>query len=993
MDFVVLLLIPLSAVPALLMARSIIKMRKKLINAEKSKQHLKAGLEIRLAEQGKNRQDLEEKLYIAQKEYKCLEEALKLKIEKEEEWVRIQKDEEKQRLVEKEAREKAKKETLERLEAERLQLEKRLSQTAEETKHLSDKLRKKEAECDRLGEEHRKLQEREKYWQAEREERDRLEKEATEKFESQIQELTGKIHNANEEQNLLKETKRELVKRIEDLHQTHVNEKQRWILEIEVKDKTHQETLDKIDAERRNLEGKLLDAEKELILTKKEIRTEMKEKEELKRSLNEKINELVIEYQHLREILFRTQNEYKRLEEETKLGEKQKELEILVDELQHLKGELSKSKEKRKRLTNRLRAINPTHRGGRSRGPVNGKGNNGSEEKRSRTLKPELICWKKVSSWIIGIELPEELECQYIFQDGVQLECDRAYTNRYLLKKMDRKFEIISHEGEKDTWLINSDRDYLIFKLRDNWEGPGRLVRYSTAGYYVIVAPRDWKRDEKISGSASIIPESTQFEELKTHFFYLEKDGIVSIVFNTLDGIQVQVDSNSPRFKLIGQKISDVSDDKGPLFIEEPPLIQSLSISKGWDNIGLIVVGEEGAGGNRWRESFVPNSSFQDQTNLVDLIGERSGWYFLRIYDRNNDLVESMDFRFLKSLQSLQIEGCPSCLPGPNGYENILIRFAHHPDCKVELMDMDKQHLLRVQHCNEQTTVNLPPNAALDKTKWVLIDGGAEVDITITIGRVWWSLSTLEIMPSTWADKSIALSRKDFSAVTNNALWVKLPHSRFTRKIGVGFNQTKKRFYEIRVGACEIAIPLRDFSDCEEILNPKEECLFQIFVDSPKGSYISPVLNIILSFICNHCNFTTTSEQQALLHIDAHLPDIITHLPYDELWRRSGGSLPAKIHKCAYCSFYARGDDLENLTSKICSHIENDCITAIREYGRPKISFSVVTDVDEIRDRVKLNLPHIYRCEICGKEFYGNDRDKMLHHLQLTHRGKVFKFY
>jgi chromosome segregation ATPase len=168
---------------------------------------------------------------------------------------------------------------------------------------------------------------------------------------------------------------------------------------------------------RRHLEEKLLNVEEERTRIEEEIKVEIKEKEALKKVLNEKMNQLVTECQQLREILSKTQNEYQPLEEEVKLGVKQEELEPLGDELQNLREKLSESKEKRKRLVNRLRAIKPIDRGGRSRGSVKEKGGNGLEE-RSRSLKPELICWKEGPAWIIGVEVPEELESQGISQDG-----------------------------------------------------------------------------------------------------------------------------------------------------------------------------------------------------------------------------------------------------------------------------------------------------------------------------------------------------------------------------------------------------------------------------------------------------------------------------------------------------------------------------------------------------------------------------------------------
>lgn len=986
MNIIVVILIFLCTVPTILLTRHLNNLRKKVKNTEESNRRFRLRLDARLKGEERTRRDLEEKLSKTEKEYKRIENELEQKAKEEGERRRIQEEKEKLASAETEIRQKAEKERLEQLETERLQLENKLSQAAEERRHFEGKLRKAEEERDRVQEEQQKLKEKEYHWQAEREQWHRVEKEITDKLEFQKKELEEQIHKANEEQYFLKGAIRELVKQIEDLQQTHANERQQWESEIEARDKTQQKMLETFDTERRNLEGKLQKVEEDRIRTQEEIKTGIKEKEELNKVLNEKINELVAEYQQLKEVLSKTQNEYKRLEEELKLGVRQEELEQLGDELLSVRKELLKSNQKRKRLTKKLRAVDPIHRGGRSRGPVKEERARVSEGKRRRSLKPELICWKESSAWIVGVELPEGVESLDISQDEIKLECDSTYGNRYPLRKMELKFEITSSEGGEYTSLVGSHRSYLVFKLGNNWEGPGRLVRYSTTGYYLIIAPGDWNRDEEISGLPSIIPESTQFEGFKAHFFYLETDGISKIVFNTLDGNQVQVDSKHPRFKLLGKEICDVSEDKGSLFVEEPPLIQSLSVPKGWNDIGLIVVGEEGGKGNRWRESFVPDSSIRDQRNLLDLISERSGWYFLRIYDRNNALVESMDFRFLKNLQSIRIEGCSSCLPGPNGYENIFIRFVHHPGCEVELIDMDKQQLFDVQRENGQTTVTVPANPALDVSNWTIVDGNARVDVTTIIGRMWWSFWTLESVPSTWTDKSIPLFRKDFSAVTNNALWLKLPRLRFTRNIGVGFNQTKKRFYEVKVGSGEVAIPLRDFSDCEEILNPKEASSFHVFVDSPKGLYMSSALNIISSLSCSRCKFTTTSEQQALSHIETHLADLIQHLSYDELWRRSGGSLPRVIYKCGYCSFYVKTSDLKNPTSTICSHIEHDHKKA------GGILFSVVTDIDEIRENVEINLPHIYRCQLCGKEFYGNDGDTMLRHLQSTHKGKVFRF-
>ena len=989
----ILFLIGLFAVPAIFTAKFVINMRKKLMNAEESKQHLQAGLEAKLKAEERKRQVLEENLIKNEEERKCLENQLKQKVENEVELCLILQRKEQQQVAEKEAYEKRKKEKLEQFEDDRRQFEEKLLQAEEEKKHLIDKLQKAERERDRLeGEQPKFLQELENRWQAEREALIRVEKERNEKMETQRQELEERIHQANQERDCLKETIRQTVKDVNELLKKHLMQEQQWRSKIEVLNKAQKEMKEKFDTERRNLEENLLNVEERRIRLEEEIKQEVEEKEELRKALNQKINQLEVEGQQLKETLFETQKEYKRLEEESKQGLNQQELGRLEGELQQLRVKLSKSKERRKRLVNRLRVIRPIDRGGRSRGPVKEKGVNGLQEERTQSLKPEIICWKEGWTWIIGIELAEGLESESISQDGIQLECDIAGGNRYPLKKMGSRIEITWSGGSETIALLRPDRNYLIFKMRNSWKEPGRLVQYSTAGYYLIVAPQDCERDIDVSGSAIVTPESTQIEGLKAHFFYQEKTKIAGIGLITADGKRVLVDSKSPRFKLVGQEVYDNSEDKGPLFAEKPPLIQALDETKGWNDVGVIVVGEEGTGSNRWRDSFVPDMSVQEQKAIDELINGRSGWYFIRIYDKDNHLIESMDFRFSKNLQGIQIEGGISCFPDLNGYESTIVRFLHHPDCKFELIDKDKEHLLEILRENGQTTVTVPPNPNCDKTDWILNDCGVEIEVSILVERIWWSCGTLEAMPNIWMDKPAQLFRKDFIATTDKALWVKLPRPLFARKIYGGFDRTKSRFYQVEVEKKEVAIPLRDFCDCEEILNSKQACLFQLFIDSPNRAESTPVISIITSFSCKYCQFITSSEQGALSHISSHVTDLIQHLTYDELWHRSGGSLPRIIYRCAYCSFYVKTSDIENPTSTICSHIEHDHKKATHEFGKGKIYFSVVTDIEEIRKNVLTNLPHIYRCKLCGKEFHGNNRGTMLNHLQVIHRDKLFKY-
>ena len=987
----------------------LINLRKRLTDAEMSKQRLKVGLQHSLQTAESTSQNLREKLYKTEQDYKNLEKELKRKAEENVERRRIQTEEEKQRLVEKEGREKTESENLERIEGERLHLENQLLQSAEEKKYLADELQKATEGCRRIEEEWRKLQEAEQRWLAERQVRDRELKEINEKLEAQRREFEESIHEANRERNYLKETIREMVKSGEDFRGKHAKEEQGWKSEIEKRDKIQKEIVEKFDIERRDLEERLLKAEEKLKSFEEETKLQKEEEEERRRGQAEEeqrrraegeeiskaqkgiIDQLEAECQQLKERLSKSDEERKYLEKELKrtaeVGPEGSGIEKFVQlgaEREQLEERLSKSEKKRKRLITKLRKIKAINRGGHPRGSIKNTGDNGSQKQRIRHLKPEIICWKQGWNWIIGIEVPEGLEAQSVSQNGIQLECDFETGKGYPLKQVESKVEIIWSGGTENIGLFVPERNHLIFKMRNNWRGPGRLVRYSTMGYYLIIVPQDWERDIEISGSASVTPESTQFEKFKAHFFYQEKAEIEAIGFITPDGKRTRVESRNPRFRLVGNEICDASEDKGPLFAKHPPLIQALDGGKGWSDVGVIIVGEEGKGKNRWRDSFVPQVGVQEQAMLNELLNERSGWYYLRIYDKDNDLIESMDFRFSKNLEGIKIEGGMSYFPDLNGYENTIVRFLHHPDCKFELIDKDKEHLLEILRENDQTSVTVPPNPNCDKTNWILNDCGVEIEVSILVERIWWSCSTLEGMPTIWMDKPAQLFRKDFIATTNKALWVRLPRPLFVRNIYGGFDRAKSRFYQVEVERKEVPIPLRDFCDCEEILNPKQEYLFQLFIDSPNKAESTPVIRIITASSCKYCQFITSSEQGVLSHISSHVRELIKHLTYEELWHRSGGSLPRIIYRCAYCPFYVKTDDIENPTSGICNHIE-------QKHVKAKIYFSIVADIDEIRENVLTNLPHIYRCEICRREFHGNDRESMLEHLVITHKDKLFK--
>ena len=487
----------------------------------------------------------------------------------------------------------------------------------------------------------------------------------------------------------------------------------------------------------------------------------------------------------------------------------------------------------------------PLKRGGRPRGPTKRHEIEKTSVTKPPSLKPEIVCWNEGWRWIVGIEVTEESETLSVAQNEEMLEQDNTDESRYRLKHAEGAVKVTWTGGEKDIPLVRPERNYLVFKMRKDWKGLGRLVMHPTTGHYLAIVPQDWKRDEEVSDSASVNPESVQLDGYKAHFFYQEQDRNTVIGFITANDKRIRVESRSPRFKLVGGEIGDDSEEMGPLFGKQPPGIQTLD-KKEWSDVGVIVVGEERSGRNRWRMQFVSQVGAKEQKLPEEIANRRGGWYFVRIYDNHDNLSESMDFRFLPALNNIRIERS-DFLPGPNGYNNVTVRFLHQTGCKVELMNEDTQHTLEIRRENDQTIVTIPPKSDCDKTHWILRDGDAEIEVTVLVKRIWWAFGVIGVTPTDWADNPITLYRKDFTAITDNALWARLPRMRFVRKIDVGFDRNKSRSYQVEVEEKEITIPLRDFCDTQEIENQQEEFEMKIWVQSEGAKHNEAVIAKILA--------------------------------------------------------------------------------------------------------------------------------------------------
>lgn len=581
--------------------------------------------------------------------------------------------------------------------------------------------------------------------------------------------------------------------------------------------------------------------------------------------------------------------------------------EILEQEAEEpeLTKEQASQKEKMKR--------SPENRGGRPRGSKI------TSIEKENDLKPpsskaDLICWNKGWEWLIGIELQENIEPVMVTQQDNALERKDLEEPIYILNSLQFPIDVLQQQNQDNQTTIQITKNEtkpLVFKMRKNWKGNGRLVSRPSIGHYLVIVPDNWKRCEELSGPEPIRPGYMQIKGYKAHYFELSSKDNKQIAFLDSSGKEITIFSTKSRFMLKGNEIIDGSEDKGPLFGGEPPNLTARD-RRIWEHISIVVIGEEGEGRKKWRTSFEPQVGKNEQNLPCELLNQERGWFFIRVYDDEEVLLESLDFRFIKSLENIVIEGA-ECFPNSEGYRDVCVRFLHQPYCKVEPANSEIQNSINIERKLTVTQFRIPPLPEYDKTEWLIAEDNTVITTTVLIERIWWEVGDISSFHGKWRDDTITVSRKEFTATTSKALWIKLPRKRWISKVFVGFNPEKKRPYAVGAENEEISIPFKDFTDSEEIQDNTQSCLFNLYLETPQGVKEACLLEIQTTIRCYECDYQTKNEFEAQKHLQEHLSDLFLHLSYDELYKRYRGSLeinlPPAIFQCKHCNYYVESDD------------------------------------------------------------------------------------
>ncbi len=406
-------------------------------------------------------------------------------------------------------------------------------------------------------------------------------------------------------------------------------------------------------------------------------------------------------------------------------------------------------------------------------------------------------------TWALGIEVPEGLQ-----------DADVEVAQREPLEEdpdvpLRRRLEDPSGEAcvrwlSDDEVVVFPAETFRIFKLSGDLEHGRRIARL-TRGRFLVVVPAAWRRDEGISGPEFLRAEPVARSELRAHHVDIDGDEIVAAAFVKPDGTLVRALSDASELALEGNRIRQVDPDAGPLFLGDPPLLTG-------GLYATVVIGEERlSGGNRrWRASA---ERFDELLPMIHKHG--AGWFFVRVYDENDGLIDSFDFRYVRDLIGIEVDAGPPA-PVPEGHAVATIRFRHADSCRVYPSPGGDR--LRIETRNGETRAHVPTDPISDVTRWRVEVEGRSVDFALLVERLWWAVSEEDRHDDpTWTDRRIALDREDFAPTSRRTIVVRLPSAGWASDLRIGFVEYSAYRVPLSPRQSVIVVPLRNLGGREAL--------------------------------------------------------------------------------------------------------------------------------------------------------------------------------
>jgi len=456
------------------------------------------------------------------------------------------------------------------------------------------------------------------------------------------------------------------------------------------------------------------------------------------------------------------------------------------------------------------------------------------EQQHPRVFHPELICRKIPGSawrWEILLSVDDESRILEVCQDSTSLD---MVDGHYRPGSYSSPLRII-FDGDDQIEFPMFDGDPLIFKLKKVWTGDGRRVGGITKGYFIVVVPSDWKR----KGHVPVEQGGCSDLNFVTHYFFRNGDEPTK----DIGGFEEYEISFANSFELKGERVFDNAEE-GELFVGPAPKLV-VNSSTEW-----VRVGEERKDG--WKgKNFKPA-----EQSLAEVLENRQGRFFIRIFNAEAKRQESGEFRYLRDLRKILVNGeryteCTLLVPSSEGHFPTKVRFVG-----VNGVVITPKLPTEVRHVDvEQGDLIIAPHPDADRVPCTLESGSGRVDILLELPRIWWRLERDGSELGEWSDTPIVMTRREFRGEGRSDATIRLQLPRQIRSFRVGFdNELDQTYRSLTKEENGAVIPLSDFVEYSQIdRRLREDAFLKVqFEDSelPLIRVSADPVPTIVSFTC-----------------------------------------------------------------------------------------------------------------------------------------------
>ena len=450
-----------------------------------------------------------------------------------------------------------------------------------------------------------------------------------------------------------------------------------------------------------------------------------------------------------------------------------------------------------------------------------------------QAARAELICRKnaELNQWELVLSVGDESSVEDVQQDGRTLD---LATGERALSSFCGHVMVVFASGERKEITLEDKGEPLVFKLQKNWNGDGRKVKGIGMGHYIVIAPRAYKR----TGQVPVEHEACTDPNFTAHYFLSDGKSPQEI-----DGFRERdVPSTQSVIELKG-KIAFDDLEQGDLFVGDAPRLMH---SK--DTVHARI-GEEGG---RWKgEDFKTN-----ERDVGTVLGNRQGRFFVRIYDADMELLDSDQFRYLRDLEEILVNGKPYS-------EDLLLvpTTAGHLPTEVRFIGVDGANVHPVLSPEAKrtnfrgTSVLVDPHPDADRASCVIASDTGSVDVVLALPRVWWHIAQEDMDAFEWSDVPTVMTRQEFCNRGYDGATLRLRAPRRIKSVRVGFDgQHDHRSYPLKLGKINGLIPLLDFVDYPQIdQRLSEDASLDVECDGVTATVIriaADPIPAITSFVC-----------------------------------------------------------------------------------------------------------------------------------------------